>query len=34
MVVECGFNMVASNTFSTVNGHAVQRRSDGDDVMW
>jgi hypothetical protein len=29
MVVECGFNMAASNTLSTVNGHAVQRRSGG-----
>ena len=29
MVVECGFKMAASNTLSTVNGHAVQRRSGG-----
>ena len=28
MVVECGFNMAASNTLSTVNGHA-QRRGAG-----
>lgn len=29
MVVECVFNMAASNTLSAVNGHTVQRRSVG-----
>lgn len=28
-MVECGFNMAASNTLSAVNGHTVQRRSVG-----
>ena len=29
MVVECGFKMAASNTLSTMNGHAVQHCSGG-----